>query len=322
MKRTGLLLLLVGVAAAGLLIARSELGEIAAAFASLKISGFVLVVAVHLALIGVMGLGWGALARGIHPWIWFVWGRLVRDGTAEALPLSQLGGFVFGSRALVLAGCSARFAAAATVVDVTMELMAQLVYTLLGLGLLALLKPGSAIEMPALVALMGMAALCMLFVVAQRHGLASVERAIAGLVRMLFGGQSQIGSLRATIGDLHRNRGNLALCFGLHLACWILVGCETWLMLRMLGAPVGLAAALVIDSLLSGLRSMAFMVPQALGVQEGGYMLLGALFGVSQEAALALSLVRRARDIGIGVPVLLVWQWVEGRRALGGAASP
>jgi len=61
-------------------------------------------------------------------------------------------------------------------------------------------------------------------------------------------------------------------------------------------------------------RSMAFMVPQALGVQEGGYIMMGAMFGVPAEAALALSLVRRARDLTIGVPVLLLWQIMEGRR--------
>lgn len=316
MKRAGVLFLLGGVALAAVLLGRSELGNIAAALESLGVGGFALVVAVHAALLCGMGLGWAALARGIHPARWFVWARLVRDGTAEVLPLSQLGGFVFGSRALVLAGSSARFAAASTVVDVTLELAGQLVYTLLGLGLLAWLKPGSAIELPALVALLGMAGLAVLFVLAQRGGLGAVERTVAGLTRRLFGGQAQPGSLRETIGDLHRNRSNLVLCGSVHLACWLLVGGETWLMLRLLGAPVGLASALVIDSLLAGLRSMAFMVPQALGVQEGGYMLLGALFGVTPEAALALSLVRRARDLAIGGPVLMAWQWVEGRRAL------
>ena len=51
-------------------------------------------------------------------------------------------------------------------------------------------------------------------------------------------------------------------------------------------------------------------------MQEGGYIMLGALFGLTPETALALSLVRRARDIVIGAPVLAVWQMVEGRRAL------
>jgi hypothetical protein len=35
--------------------------------------------------------------------------------------------------------------------------------------------------------------------------------------------------------------------------------------------------------------------------------------------ALAMSVLKRARDIAIGVPVLLIWQGAEGRRALSGS---
>ncbi len=62
------------------------------------------------------------------------------------------------------------------------------------------------------------------------------------------------------------------------------------------------------------MRSAAFIVPNALGVQEGAYAVLAPLFGVGAEFGLAVSLLKRARDIAIGVPVLLIWQAVEGRR--------
>jgi glycosyltransferase 2 family protein len=42
--------------------------------------------------------------------------------------------------------------------------------------------------------------------------------------------------------------------------------------------------------------------------------LLGPLFGLPAEAALALSLLKRGRDIAIGIPVLLIWQFLEGRQ--------
>jgi uncharacterized membrane protein YbhN (UPF0104 family) len=99
------------------------------------------------------------------------------------------------------------------------------------------------------------------------------------------------------------------------MASWVLSGVETWLTLGLMGAPVSLAVGLVIDSLLYGMRSVAFMVPNAIGVQEGGLVLLGALFGMGPDAALALSFVKRGRDWAIGVPALLAWQAVEGRRA-------
>ena len=51
-------------------------------------------------------------------------------------------------------------------------------------------------------------------------------------------------------------------------------------------------------------------------MQEGAYALLGPLFGLPAEAALALSLLKRARDICVGVPMLVGWQIVESRLSL------
>jgi hypothetical protein len=82
-----------------------------------------------------------------------------------------------------------------------------------------------------------------------------------------------------------------------------------------MGVSVSLTAALVIDSLIYGIRSFAFMIPNALGVQEAAYVMLGSLFGVTPDVALALSLIRRGRDIVLGTPVLIVWQLIEGKRA-------
>jgi len=48
------------------------------------------------------------------------------------------------------------------------------------------------------------------------------------------------------------------------------------------------------------------------GVQEGAYVLIGASFGLTPEMALAISLIKRARDLVIGLPALGVWQAVEG----------
>ena len=61
-------------------------------------------------------------------------------------------------------------------------------------------------------------------------------------------------------------------------------------------------------------RGAAFAVPGALGAQEGGLIVLCALFGIPPDQALALSLVKRAADVALGLPGLLVWQVAEGRR--------
>jgi hypothetical protein len=40
--------------------------------------------------------------------------------------------------------------------------------------------------------------------------------------------------------------------------------------------------------------------------------MLGAIFGLPPEMALALSLLKRGRDLAIGIPALLAWQTLEG----------
>ena len=102
----------------------------------------------------------------------------------------------------------------------------------------------------------------------------------------------------------------------LHFAGWIASAIGTWIAFRLIGAPVDLAAVLAIESLVYATRSAAVLVPNALGVQEAAYAVLAPLFGVGAEFGLAVSLLKRARDIAVGVPILLIWQAVEGQRAL------
>jgi hypothetical protein len=70
------------------------------------------------------------------------------------------------------------------------------------------------------------------------------------------------------------------------------------------------------ESLLLAVRNAAFMVPAALGVQEGAYLLLAPLLGLPASTVIALSLLKRGRDVAIGVPALVSWQLLEVRRHL------
>jgi hypothetical protein len=70
------------------------------------------------------------------------------------------------------------------------------------------------------------------------------------------------------------------------------------------------------------------MVPGALGALEGGIVVFGALFGLPADMALAISLSKRVRELALGLPGLLAWQWAEGHQLLrrredrSGPASP
>jgi len=62
---------------------------------------------------------------------------------------------------------------------------------------------------------------------------------------------------------------------------------------------------LLLESLGQAIRGAAFAIPGSLGVQEGGYLLLAPLVGLPPDAALALSLAKRAREIVLGLPGLV-----------------
>ncbi len=100
----------------------------------------------------------------------------------------------------------------------------------------------------------------------------------------------------------------------LHLVGWFGTGVGTWISLRLLGAEVELVHVLALEALLDALVAAAFVVPGAAGVQEAGYVGLGALFGVPPDLALGVSLLRRGKDLCWGVPILAAWQWREVRR--------
>src|SRR5439155_20384166 len=114
-------------------------------------------------------IAWGVLMPGTSFWV-AVWGRFVRDSGSELLPLSQIGGYVLGARAVALAGVDGTTATASTIVDVTLELFGQLAYTALGLSFLFPVKPDAAIGTPVAIGLAAAALLAAGFLVVQRRG--------------------------------------------------------------------------------------------------------------------------------------------------------
>ena len=161
------------------------------------------------------------------------------------------------------------------------------------------------------------------FYAAQRNGLFS--RLVRALEAMVLSeghrSRSYAEALDRTISRLYRRRAPLLASIALHLLAWLVGIGEVYLAAGYLGAPVTLLEALVLESLVGVVRAAAFLVPGALGVQEGGFLVLGALFGLAPEQALALSLIRRVRELVLGLPGLLAWQLTEGARRLSGLGA-
>jgi glycosyltransferase 2 family protein len=314
MKRVSLLAAAIGLALGVGLLVHFGVGAVLSSLLAIRWEGFAAICLIQAALIAVMGIAWRALLPGTRLWP-AIWARLVRDSASEVLPLSQVGGYVAGARAMVIAGTSGGIAAASTIVDVTLEFLAQIAYTAIALGWLLHIDPREQIAAPVATGLAIAGVLAAGFLLAQRRGFGILDR-FAGALGHGWAERtaSGAGALHDAIADIYARTAGLTASFALHLFCWVASAAEIWLALRWIGAPLDFGAVLVIESLLYAIRSVAFAVPNAVGVQEGAYVLLGASFGLTPEVALAVSLLKRGRDFAIGLPTLGAWQLVEGGR--------
>jgi putative membrane protein len=321
-KTLSILLAITGLVLATLLVGWFGAGKVAAAVLSIGIAGFGVFCGWQICVMLVLGFTWWTIVPdaktgsiGV-----FIRGRMVRDSAASCLPFSPAGGFILGARAVTLYGVSPTVATLSTIADLTTEFASEIVFAAFGLIVLLQRSSDRAIVLPAEI---GLAIACVvgLAVLRLQKGIApwfmSMGRRILKTLASTGqpGGEVSDRQLAATYGDTRR----LAVGTALHLLGWFGKGIGNYLAFQLLGADIDLAGALAIEGLLHVMLAAVVLVPGYAGVQEAGYAGLGALFGVPADISLAVSLVRRARDIAIGIPVLLVWQFVEARRRISAA---
>ncbi|MBV8912096.1 MAG: flippase-like domain-containing protein, partial [Acetobacteraceae bacterium] len=152
MRRLSILFALAGLSLAALLVLRFDARQVLGATLSIGWRGYAVLLLWQAVLFVVLGLAWSAVLPGVRPRL-LIWGRMVRDAATTCLPFSPVGGYVLGARAMTLRGAPWSVAAAGTVVDVTAEVTAQILFSLLGLALLVSLRPGSSLARPIAAAL-------------------------------------------------------------------------------------------------------------------------------------------------------------------------
>jgi putative membrane protein len=309
MKLGVILAALAGFAVAAWLVLHIGFAAVLGATASVGWGGFAILCAYALMTFVVLGAAWFALMPSAPFWS-FVWGRIVRDAAGEVLPFSQIGGILIGVRALILRGVGTSLAFASCIVDVATEMVAQIAFILIGIALFAM-HASSGLPGPTIFGIVFVLAGSIAFIVLQRRGIVLAEKLAA---RYLPAVARQTRAFREAVQDIYGHPARLASSAAIHLAGWIASAIGTWLTIRLIGGNIDIAGAIAIESILCALRSAAVVVPGALGVQEAGYALLLPLFGLPAEMGLAVSLLKRGREIAIGVPVLLMWQGLEGRR--------
>lgn len=108
----------------------------------------------------------------------------------------------------------------------------------------------------------------------------------------------------------------------LHYVGWLGSAATIWVAYYFLGAHLSFGGAVAIEGVACGIMSVSFLVPAGLGVQEAAYITLGSAFGIAPSISLGLSLLRRGRELVIGIPMLLLWQAMEMRALRHKKAAP
>lgn len=254
--------------------------------------------------------------------------RWIGESANSLMPAGQLGGPVLMARHLAQRGLPMEEAAAAITVSTTLQTFAQIAFALLGivaLGAQTSVFSPAALRTAALIASAFLAIQVGGFYLIQRRGLFSkLMKAVRRFSRKRDWSQwvAQAQAIDLAVQGTYRRNGAVSASFFLSLVGWIVGTGEVFLIARFLGTPVSWRDAFVLESLGQAIRGAGFAIPGALGVQEGGYLLLAPLAGLAPNAALALSLAKRARELLLGLPGLMYLRFVTTAAAAAGAAPP
>jgi putative membrane protein len=317
LKHIGVVVWCAGIAACIALSLWSGLGDVGNALASVGwgMSGVVLT---RTATVSIAGAGWWLLfppgrPLRLRPAVLL---RFIREGINTLLPLTAVGGDIVGARLLTFWSVPGRLGAATIIVDVLLQAVTLFLFAALGIVTLIALGTDATVAGAAAISLAAAAPTLGGFYLAQRRG---GHRLLHFMLSRLAGDSSWrlLGTIDAVYQNLsliYARRSALAASGVVHMIGWLVGAAEVLIVLRCMGLSATLGEALVIESLVQAVRGAAFAVPSALGAQEAGLILLCGLFQIPPDQALALSFVKRAADLVVGVPSLVALQILEGKR--------
>ena len=309
-----------GLAALVALVAHEGWGTI---FQTLERAGWGLlwIVPFHLLPLLLDAEGWRTLLaprdlQGDATRPFLLWVAAVREAISRLLPVASIGGEIVGIRLVLLRPLNGAAVAASVIVEVLLTLVNQILFTAVGLALLLTIVKKTPLVDTLLAGLAASAAIPVAVALLLRYG--SPFTRLALIVERTLGERWGLAALTGgavtldeEVVQLCRRYGRLWAALAWQLAGMIAGSFETWLVLKLFGHATTVWNAIALESLCLAIRNLVFFVPGALGVQETGLVLIGAWIGLPADAAIALSLAKRFREIVIGLPALASWQWVE-----------
>jgi putative membrane protein len=304
------------------LLVREGIGQVASAMAR---TGWTLlaIVLYHLCQTLSDAAGWLMLIPKRHRITLFVsfFIHWIAESINNLVPTGRVGGDLVLTRIAAALRVPLQIGAAAMVVDITVGIATKVAFLLIASVLLVTKTARQDLAAPALVAaVIGVIAASGFYVV-QRLGMFRVSARLAARLARSSEWESLIRSgeaLDEAIRQVYTHGNQLAACCFFWTLSWLVACGEIWLTLWAVGWRTGFTTAVILETTVVAVRNAAFLVPGAVGVQEAGYVFIGSLLGLPGDIALALSLIRRTRELVLGIPGLIGWHLFETRRLLKG----
>jgi glycosyltransferase 2 family protein len=242
------------------------------------------------------------------------WLRLGGEALNQLTPTASLGGEPFKASRLQAEGVPLEVASASVVIHKGILVVSLTLYIFTGLALAPIFLPDVAKHMLALLlATMGLAAVGITFVVVQRrgpcgHGFRFLSRR-GWVPHFLQEREGFLLDLDTAMSHFYRQYPIRALlAFGLNFLSWLIHAVEVYLIFWLLGHPISLGVALCIDALAMLFTALGFFIPAAMGVQEGGNILLALSFNLGFTLGAAFSILRRIREaFWLSLGLMVVW---------------
>jgi putative membrane protein len=280
--------------------------------------GFVPIVLAHALPILLDVVAWRLLFLEKAPSLSVLFGaRWIGEAVSNLLPVPQIGGDLARVRLARVAGVQTAHAAASVLVDVTLGAITQIAFALA--GTLILIAGYEAVPIfPVLVALLLFGVGILIFYRLQRGAVLALAWHRVRRLPFMPAWVAKLGQAEPFQGILqaiYANRVVVARACIWRFAGWVAGAGEIFLCLHFIAYPARWTDAFVLESLSQAGRSAAFPIPGGLGAQEASFLAVGVLLGLEPSTCLALALIRRGRDVVLGVPAIVAYWLVEARRA-------
>ncbi|MBL4689892.1 MAG: flippase-like domain-containing protein [Rhodospirillales bacterium] len=308
--------LLLGVVLLGFVVAEIDLAEVIVHVAKVGY-GILVLVGIYFVAFAIDSVTWQMTIRGVPldlRWAYRVWKlRMVGESFNAVIPAGGMGGEpVKASLMKTHYGINYREGAASLILAKTINMIALVLFLIGGFALM--IEGRTLPKVYEYVAGAGLLAFTLgvfLFFVIQRLSVTSLTG--TWISRWRIG--RRVEDILHHIHDMDERlvhfytlaKGRFAGALFLALVNWMLGVVEIYYALVFLDRPITWAEAWIIEAVAQMVRTGAFFIPAAIGVQEGAFLLVcGAITG-SAPIGVAVSVIRRIREV-----IWIIWGFAVG----------